>query len=142
MLEEREKPKSLVEDKLSKSSEIEKITFMRSLWVSTKDLSIHICKMFSARQSIVHHPSRPSARLNSKHKLSTSSSIKLSKRKISQKCSLKIWFLHSSFQMSKENKCRNNSNSKKRSSWKLPRRPLWSLLPILGRSWKASLFSR
>jgi len=142
MLEEREKPKSPVEDKLSKSSETEKITCMRSSWVSTKDQLIHISRMYSARLLIAHHHSRRSVRLNSKHKLSTSSSTKLSKRKINQKFSSKTWFLHSSSQMSKESKCRNNSSSRRRNSWKLPRRPLWSLLRILGRNWKARLFSR
>ena len=76
MSEEREKPKSPVEDKLSKSSETEKITYTKSSWAFTKDQLIHTSRMFSARQSIAHHLSRRSARLSSKHKLSTSSSIK------------------------------------------------------------------
>merc|ERR1712086_632965 len=139
---EREKPKSPVEDKLSKSSEIEKITCMRNSWVSTKDQLIHISRMYSARLLIAHHHSRRSARPNSKHKLSISSSTKLSKRKINQKFSSKTWFPHSSSRMFKESKCRNSSSSRRRNSWKLPRRPLWSLLQTLGRSWKARLFSR
>ena len=85
MLEEREKLKNLVEDKLSKFSEIEKMSFIKNLWVYIKDLLIHIFKMYSVRLLIVLHHSRHSAKLSSKHKLSTSSLIKLSKRKINQK---------------------------------------------------------
>jgi len=138
MIGGRERRKSRVVDRPSRSLGRGKMYSIRSSWVCIKVLSTRSCRISSARPSIAPLRSKLTTKPNSRHKLSISLSTKSRQKRTSQKCSSKTSSHLSSFQTYKESRYKSNCNSRRRSSWKLQRRPSKKLLPILDRSWTTS----